>query len=90
MNIDSKEKMLIYSDGLDLETIVKLYKLYCMDFKLSFGWGTNLTNDCGIKPLNIVVKLSEINGRPTVKLSDVPGKAMGPAEEIERYRRVFV
>jgi len=66
--------------------------------RFSSGWGTYLTNDfrdCNpqgndsFNPVSLVCKLSEIDGRPTVKLSDNYQKAMGPAAEIERYRRVF-
>jgi len=47
--------------------------------RTSFGIGTNLTCDVGIQPLNIVMKLTEINGQPVAKLSDSPGKTM-PAD----------
>jgi nicotinate phosphoribosyltransferase len=66
--------------------------------RFSAGWGTFLTNDfrnCnplgddGFNPVSLVCKLTEVDGRPTVKLSDNYGKAMGPAEEVARYRRVF-
>jgi len=66
--------------------------------RFSAGWGTYLTNDfrdCNpqgndsFDPVSLVCKLSEIDGRPAVKLSDNYQKAMGPAKEIERYRRVF-
>lgn len=66
--------------------------------RFSAGWGTFLTNDfrnCNprgdesFNPVSLVCKMSEVNGRPTVKLSDNYAKAMGPAEEIERYRRIF-
>lgn len=66
--------------------------------RFSAGWGTLLTNDLrgcdpdggvGLDPISLVCKLSEANGRPTVKLSDNYAKAMGPEAELERYRRVF-
>ena len=66
---------------------------------LSFGWGTNLTNDfvgCApagvdgqLKAISLVCKVVEADGRPAVKLSDNPNKVMGPPDEIERYRRIF-
>ena len=63
---------------------------------VSFGWGTLLTNDFrglvpgdALAPFSLVCKAVSANGRPTVKLSDNPEKAMGPADEIERYKRVF-
>jgi len=66
--------------------------------RFSAGWGTLLTNDfrecdprggAGFAPISLVCKLSEVEGRPAVKLSDNYDKAMGAEEEIERYRRVF-
>jgi nicotinate phosphoribosyltransferase len=66
--------------------------------RFSSGWGTLLTNDfrgcdpdgnVGFDPISLVCKLTEANGRPAVKLSDNYAKAMGPAEEVQRYRRVF-
>jgi nicotinate phosphoribosyltransferase len=63
---------------------------------VSFGWGTLLTNDFrglvpgdGLAPFSLVCKAVSANGRPTVKLSDNPNKAMGPADEVVRYKRVF-
>ena len=66
--------------------------------RLSAGWGTLLTNDfrgCnpndgqGFDPISLICKVSEVEGRPAVKLSDNYAKALGPEGEIERYRRVF-
>jgi nicotinate phosphoribosyltransferase len=65
---------------------------------MSFGWGTNLTNDfagcapteiSGLNPISIVCKVSEANGRPAVKLSDNPHKATGDPKEVERYLKFF-
>jgi nicotinate phosphoribosyltransferase len=86
----------IFSDGLDVEKIIELHKQFEGRVRVSFGWGTLLTNDFrglvpdgGLDPFSIVCKAVEADGNPTVKLSDNPGKAMGPADEIERYKRVF-
>ena len=66
--------------------------------RFSSGWGTYLTNDfrnCNplggeaFDPVSLVCKLTEVEGRPAVKLSDNYAKAMGPASEVERYRRIF-
>ena len=64
--------------------------------KLSFGWGTLLTNDFrnlapddALGPYSLVCKAVSANGRPTVKLSDNPAKALGPADQVARYKRVF-
>ncbi|RME18415.1 MAG: nicotinate phosphoribosyltransferase [Alphaproteobacteria bacterium] len=93
---DPKQKMLIFSDGLDVDRIIELHRLFSGRCRVSFGWGTLLTNDFrgltpgdALAPFSLVCKAVEADGRPTVKLSDNPNKAMGPAEEVERYRRVF-
>jgi nicotinate phosphoribosyltransferase len=93
---DPTQKLVIFSDGLDSAEIHELYKKFSGRVKVSFGWGTNLTNDfrglvpdAGLDAFSLVCKAVSANGRPTVKLSDNPNKAMGPDDEIERYRRVF-
>lgn len=98
MNRDPKEKMLIFSDGLDVDAIIATYKHFEGRVRMSFGWGTNLTNDfagCAperidsLKPISIVCKVIEANGRPAVKLSDNPHKATGDAAEVQRYIDFF-
>jgi nicotinate phosphoribosyltransferase len=93
---DPREKLVIFSDSLDAEKIVELHQQFAGRVKLSFGWGTLLTNDFrglvpgdALAPFSLVCKAVTANGRPTVKLSDNPNKALGPAEEVERYKRVF-
>ncbi len=95
---DPREKMLIFSDGLDTETIEEAYRHFDGRVRMAFGWGTNLTNDFAgvaphftpqLKPISIVIKVSSANGRPAVKLSDNPAKAVGDRQEIARYMRVF-
>jgi len=93
---DPAKKLVIFSDGLDVDEIERLYRQFHGRVKVSFGWGTNMTNDFrglvpndALAPFSLVCKAVSANGRPTVKLSDNPSKAMGPAEEIERYKRVF-
>jgi nicotinate phosphoribosyltransferase len=93
---DPKEKLVIFSDGLDVDKIVQLHKQFQGRTRVSFGWGTMLTNDFkgltandALAPFSMVCKAVSANGRPTVKLSDNPKKAMGPAAEIARYKRVF-
>ena len=88
-DIDPREKLLIFSDGLELDTILALYRALHERIKVSFGWGTNLTNDLGFDPISIVIKAVEANGFRTVKLSDNLGKATGTPEDIERFRRIF-
>jgi nicotinate phosphoribosyltransferase len=87
--IDPREKLLIFSDGLELETILALSRRFHGRIKLSYGWGTNLTNDLGFEPISIVVKAVEANGHRTVKLSDNLAKATGSREDIERFKRIF-
>ncbi|MFS4438295.1 nicotinate phosphoribosyltransferase [Paracoccaceae bacterium GXU_MW_L88] len=93
---DPAEKRIIFSDGLGVDKITELYETFNDKVKLSFGWGTLLTNDFrglaendALAPFSLVCKAVAANGRPTVKLSDNPAKATGPADEIARYRRVF-
>jgi nicotinate phosphoribosyltransferase len=93
---DPRQKMVIFSDGLDVDRIIALHQRFSGRVRCSFGWGTLLTNDFrgltpddALAPFSLVCKAVAANGRPTVKLSDNPRKAMGPADQIARYRRVF-
>jgi nicotinate phosphoribosyltransferase len=93
---DPTQKLVIFSDGLDVEKIEELHARFKGRVKVSFGWGTMLTNDFrglvagdALAPFSLVCKALSANGRPTVKLSDNPAKAMGPKDEIERYKHVF-
>lgn len=93
---DPRKKLVIFSDGLDVEKIRELNTQFQGRVRVSFGWGTLLTNDFrglvpgdALAPFSMVCKAIKANGRPTVKLSDNPNKAMGPTEEIARYKRVF-
>ena len=93
---DPREKLVIFSDGLDVDVIEALHTRFSGRVRVSFGWGTLLTNDFrglvaddALAPFSLVCKAVAANGRPTVKLSDNPEKAMGPEAEIARYKRVF-
>jgi nicotinate phosphoribosyltransferase len=95
---DPRDKLLVFSDALDVETIEQAYRHFHGKVRMSFGWGTNLTNDfagCAPKPndgldaISLVCKVSEANGRPALKLSDNPNKAMGIPGEVARYLRIF-
>ncbi len=88
-NIDPKEKLIIFSDGLTIDKIYEIEKAVDGRMKTAYGWGTNLTNDVGAEPLSIVVKAIEANGRPLVKLSDNTAKALGKPKTIEKYKRAF-
>ena len=93
---DPRDKLVIFSDGLDADKIVELHQQFAGRVRVSFGWGTMLTNDFKgltdgdtLAPFSLVCKAVRAEGRPTVKLSDNPNKAMGPEAEIARYKRVF-
>ncbi len=95
LGIDPISKTIIYSDGLNVKEAERIAK-YCKNrIKLSFGIGTNFTNDVGVTPLNIVIKMTaaDPNGdgewTPTVKLSDNPGKHTGLPEEIELCKKIL-
>nr|WP_159464610.1 nicotinate phosphoribosyltransferase [Scandinavium goeteborgense] len=77
LGIDPMSKVLVFSDNLDLKKAVDLYRHFSSRVNLSFGIGTRLTCDIPqVKPLNIVIKLVECNGKPVAKLSDSPGKTI--------------
>jgi len=90
LRIDAHTKRLTFSDGLDLETAFRIYRHFADRTQLGFGIGTNLTNDVGLVPLNIVMKLTHCNGQPVAKLSDSPGKTLCKDETFLAYlRQVF-
>ncbi|RYH04046.1 nicotinate phosphoribosyltransferase [Salipiger sp. IMCC34102] len=93
---DPASKLIIFSDGLTVDKIETLAAQFAGRVRVSFGWGTMLTNDFigltegdALAPFSLVCKAVAAEGRPTVKLSDNPNKAMGPEGEVERYKRVF-
>ena len=100
--VDPRSKLLVFSDGMDIDTIEQVHAHFAGRVRTSFGWGTNLTNDfkgClpsngqgsgdALAPISLVCKVTSANGRPAVKLSDNPEKATGDPAEIARYLRVF-
>ena len=90
LKINSKTKMLNFSDGLTLQKAWALYLHFNDRFQLGFGIGTHLTNDMGQTPLNIVLKLVECNGQSVAKISDSPGKTMTDNDTFLAYlRQVF-
>ena len=90
LKIDPRTKILTFSDGLDLNKAWDLHQYFKGQIRTSFGIGTNLTNDMGITPINIVLKLVECNGQPVAKLSDSPGKTMINNDTYLAYlRQVF-
>ncbi|HRH17798.1 MAG TPA: nicotinate phosphoribosyltransferase [Aquabacterium sp.] len=90
LRIDAHTKRLVFSDGLDVPTALRLYRHFADRTQLGFGIGTNLSNDVGLKPLNIVMKLTQCNGQSVAKLSDTPGKTLCQDETYLSYlRQVF-
>ncbi len=90
MKINPKEKSLVFSDGLDVQKALDLDKAFSGRAKVFAGIGTNLTNDIGPKPINIVLKMTSCMGAPVAKLSDSPGKSMCKDEQYLAYlKQVF-
>jgi len=90
LRIDPHTKRLVFSDGLDLQTALGLHRHFADRTQLGFGIGTHLTNDVGLVPLNIVMKLVSCNGQPVAKLADSPGKTMCTDATFLAYlRQVF-
>ena len=95
---DPRDKLLVFSDGMDVDAIEAVHAHFHGQVRMSFGWGTNLTNDFvgaapdlrpSLDPISLVCKITEAGGRPAVKLSDNPNKAVGDPAEVARYLRVF-
>ncbi|UZG44829.1 nicotinate phosphoribosyltransferase [Caldimonas thermodepolymerans] len=90
LRIDAHTKRLVFSDALDFERAFALYRHFGDRTQPSFGIGTHLTNDVGLAPLNIVMKLTRANGQPVAKLSDSPGKTLCDDETFLAYlQQVF-
>ncbi|HZY20742.1 MAG TPA: nicotinate phosphoribosyltransferase [Ramlibacter sp.] len=90
LRIDPHTKRLVFSDGLTVDRALRIYDAFADRVQLGFGIGTHLTNDMGLQPINIVMKLVEANGQPVAKLSDAPGKTICRDETFLAYlRQVF-
>jgi nicotinate phosphoribosyltransferase len=88
--VDPMSKTLVFSDGLNFPLMIDLYKRFSGRIKVAFGIGTNLTNDLGYTPLQIVMKMVTCNGQPVAKLSDNPAKNMCEDKAYLQYlRQVF-
>jgi nicotinate phosphoribosyltransferase len=87
---DPRTKVLVFSDALDIPKVLRLYERFRGRCQLAFGVGTNLTNDLGYQPLQVVIKMVRCNGQPVAKLSDSPGKNMCDDQAYLAYlRQVF-
>lgn len=98
MGVDPAKKLVLYSDGLDADEIVRIWEKWNGIVQVGFGWGTNLTNDfkdCHprgentLDSLSLVCKVVAADSHAAVKLSDNQAKATGSTDEIERYIRIF-
>ena len=90
LRIDAHTKRLVFSDGLDIARALALYRHFGERTQLGFGIGTQLTNDMGLEPLSIVMKLTHANGQPVAKISDSPGKTLCDNPTFLAYlRQVF-
>jgi len=90
LRIDPNSKRLVFSDGLDLPTAIRIYDAFADRTQTGFGIGTNLTNDVGLATLDIVMKLTAANGQCVAKLSDSPDKTLcDDATFLAYLRQVF-
>lgn len=90
LGVDPAGKTLVFSDGLDIPTALEIQAAFGERARVLFGIGTNLTNDLGPHPLNIVIKMTRCNGAPVAKISDSPGKGMCPDREyLARLKETF-
>ena len=85
--VDPRTKSLIFSDQLSVPLAIEIARRFHGRTRTSFGIGTNLTNDLGYEPINIVIKMTECNGQPVAKVSDSPGKIVSKDERYLAYLR---
>lgn len=85
LGIDPRTKKFVFSDGLTIPTAVKIYEHFKDKVQLYFGIGTNLTNDVGYPPIDIVIKMTHMNHHPVIKISDSPGKIICEDEKYLQY-----
>ena len=85
--VDPLNKTLIFSDALTIPKTIALYQRFHGRCQLAFGIGTNLTNDLGYEPLQVVIKMTRCNDQPVAKLSDTPGKSMCDDKKYLAYLR---
>jgi len=90
LRVDPRTKTLIFSDQLSFPLAIEIARRFHGRARTSFGIGTNLTNDLGCEPINIVIKMTECNGQPVAKVSDAPGKTVSTdAGYLAYLRQVF-
>jgi len=90
MRVDPRGKTMVFSDSLNVPLAIRLFEYFRGRSQTAFGIGTNLTNDLGYEPLQIVIKMTRCNGQPVAKISDEPSKAMDYDPSYVKYlREVF-
>jgi nicotinate phosphoribosyltransferase len=90
MRIDPNTKTMVFSDSLNVPLAIRLFEYFRGRMHTAFGIGTNLTNDVGFEPLQIVLKMTRCNGQPVAKISDEPSKTMDYDPSYVAYlREVF-
>lgn len=89
LGIDLREKIIVFSDGLEETAMIKLHDHFSGRVRCTFGWGTNLTNDFRFSPLSLIVKPVKACGHGVVKLSDNIAKATGKPKDIELFKKIF-
>jgi len=92
LGIDPLSKTIVFSNALRADVDVPVLQAYCQGkINCSFGIGTNLTNDFGPESpaLNMVIKLTKLNGIPVVKLSDDRSKECGDSDALRVARWTF-
>lgn len=92
--IDPRSKTIIFSDGLNYDKVARIVEHCRGRIGMSFGIGTNFTNDVGLAPMNIVIKMTEAypeeaEWTPVIKLSDESGKHTGDAETIALAKQIL-
>jgi nicotinate phosphoribosyltransferase len=90
LRIDARTKRLVFSDALTIDKVLAIYDTFADRAQTGFGVGTHLTNDMGLEPLNIVMKIVSVNGQPVAKISDEPGKTLATDPTFLAYlKQVF-
>ncbi len=90
MRVDARSKSFVFSDSLNIPLCIQLYERFHTRCHPAFGIGTNLTNDLGYRPLQVVIKMTRCNGQPVAKISDTPEKTMDYDPSYVNYlREVF-
>ena len=90
MRIDPLTKTLVFTDGLDLDSAIRLYEHFCSHARLGFGIGTHLSNDLGFAPPDTIIKMTRCNGQAVAKISDDPSKTLCTDQDYLAYlKKVF-